>query len=141
MDFQVNIKGGEEILRESLQKIVGKASNVAVERGLKNGAEIVKRSMRQRVTKRSRSGNLEKSVTYRVKKEYLTDRAYSAVFGWSDIKVRTNKKGEATSTKDYGPVLEFDEKRRLRHLKIGFDDKQDEAVDAIMREVNKELKI
>lgn len=130
------------ILSKRLVKLAEAAKDDVLRKALEQGSERVVRAIQIRIStgaRRSR-GNLEKGITYRINSSYLTGRAQSATFGWKKLRVRTSRKGVATYVTDYGPVLEYDKKRRLRHLESGFEEARQSAETAMLAVIRRAMK-
>lgn len=118
-----------DALDEELRKLAALAEDRVMEEALEAGGETVVGGVGNRIDRDARrsTDTLKRSIKYRLDRSWMTERAYAVSFGWDKIAARRSKKGNVTYTTDYGPVLEFGEKRKLRHLKQGFEDTRDIA--------------
>lgn len=135
MRFRFKSYGDAEALSKELEGLIKLTDNGTLDEALTAGGDIVVEGIRGRIRSDARrsSGALAKSIKYRLDQAWLSGRTYAVVFGWSKDAVRKSKAGKTTYTTDYGPVLEFDSKRQLRHLESGFDEAKGAAEDAMAR--------
>lgn len=117
-----------------------------VESILKEGAGIIQSEVqlmvrtRARYQKAKRTGQLEASITYELhpergeaalgwKKIPISDgKGGRRVSGYTDVRGRRRK---ITTVADYGRLLEYSQRRQLRHMEEGFIDAEDRAVAAM----------
>lgn len=128
MKFKFEIIDDREVSDE-LMRLAKAASPDTLNDAITEGSEIVLEGIRNRIRSdaRRKTGALEGAIKYRIDSDWLSGRAVKSVFGWDKKLVRRSREGKPTYTTDYGPVLEYDSKRQLRHLEAGFDDTQQEA--------------
>ena len=135
MRMRFSVHNDYPVLSKKLLELAKAADAAMLHQALAAGSDIVVEAIRLRIrisAKRSR-GNLAQSIQYRISEDWFSGKATSATFGWDKVAVRVSKKGRTTYASDYGPVLEYDSKRRLRHLESGFEDSRDSAEAAMLR--------
>ena len=102
-------------------------------RALERGGAILVESVRSRIEPEGKStGNLRRSIGYRVDKE---NRWVNV--GWEDSR---RGFGKNTSAVVYGPILEFSDNRQLKHIYSGFKDGREKALNAMHEELEKAFK-
>lgn len=138
----MNSIGDVGVMSKQLEDLAGAADDEVLAGALQAGGDTVVEGIRARVRGDARrsSGNLARSIKYRLDSSYLTGRAYAVVFGWDKVPVRTSKEGKVTYTSDYGPILEYDSKRQLRHLESGFEDTRGQAEDQMLQTITQSIK-
>lgn len=142
MRISIRGYGDTEVLNKQLAALAQVAEDAVINQALADGGQIVVDGIRARIRKDARraTGNLERAIKYRLDSSWLTGRAYAVTFGWDKIAARTSKTGNVTYTTDYGPVLEFDGKRQLRHLEAGFEDARQEAEATMAHVIQQSIK-
>lgn len=136
MNFKINAVGDIALIDQELRALAAAADDAVIAEALEAGSEIMLSSIRAEVSAKAKdsTGKLASGLKFRLDKSYLTGRAYKAVFGWDRTPVRRSKAGKMTVVSDYGPVLEFSDNRKLRHLETGFEAAQADA-EAAMKTV------
>lgn len=101
-----------------------------IEAVLQAGVDIVKASVQDTVrnTARNPTGLLERSITAKI---YPRVAGGKAVMGWDETPIPGNRKrgyvdggGRARkvdTVDDYARILEYSERRQLRHMEVGYD--------------------
>lgn len=151
--FKVKAIGEVELLNDELKKLINLVDGEAIKGALKVGAELVQANIQEKVTSRIKNrakskGNLAKSIVYKIGVGRGEKKDGVATFYWDDIVVRTrrsNKESKSkryagpTSTATYGPILENDDKRILRHLEEGFEEVTNEVESAMLSVIQNEI--
>lgn len=121
--------------QEELMRLAKAAEDATLSEALTDGGDLMLAGMRAQIAANAKhqSGKLASALKYRLNTEYLSGRAYAATFGWEKIARRRSKKsGHTWYTSDYGPVLEYDSTRSLKHMEQGFEDTKDQAQNAMI---------
>ena len=116
---------------------------------LEEGAKIVQESVRRIVsnTAQNPSGALEKAITFETQPSQKR-----AVMGWEkspikDAKGRrkrssyvdsSGRRRKVTTVADYGRILEYSQRRQLRHMEVGFELAEEKALER-MEEMSDKL--
>ena len=105
---------------------------------LEAGAKIVQEAIQRQVSTKAKqaTGQLEASISYEIHAD--TGRA---PLGWKQSPIRgkggvrkrstyvgrSGKAGKVTTVADYGRILEYSQRRQLRHMEQGFIDAEEAA--------------
>ncbi|MBQ8537835.1 MAG: HK97 gp10 family phage protein [Clostridia bacterium] len=112
--------------RETLEDIVA------------SGGQILVEGVRGQI-RPSRTGTLESSITAEPLREFGFGDAVGVDIGWA--KIKRPRGSRSSHSHVYGPILEYSEKRQLRHMLEGFELSHVEAVGTMLKLVFKKLKV
>lgn len=127
---------GHQELIDDLAKYAGEMDNDFLAEVLSEAGDIIVHAVSYGID--SRSGTLEKSIGHAPVHSTLGNGKVIGVdIGWRRIKRPDGSRSSFTNI--YGPVLEFSDKRRMRHMLIGFDMSKSYAIDHMIQRVEKKL--
>lgn len=129
---------GHQMVMDDLKAYARMADSETVREALEAGAMIIVGSVRSTIDD-NRTGTLAKSIDYKLIGDSLgMGDAVGVDIGWKRIKrPGSGKSGYADI---YGPVLEYSEKRKLRHMLAGYEVAETYATDMMMHILLKKTK-
>ena len=158
--IKVSVKDGAADLIRDVQRVIAACGKSVIKEALDRAGDMIVQPAKVKVLTQQKSGTgaLAASVTAN---RFVSMRGQSAIgvkFGWKQTPITATYKRrigpkavsryrdgrghsrQVKSTADYGGILEYSEKRQLRHMECAYDENIDRAMDYLYREIDGNIK-
>ena len=127
---------GHQLLLKDLNAYARALDQRTLENVVESGAEIIVEAVRDQVNP-SRTGTLKQSITSQAIKGFGGQDTMGVDIGWARMKRPRGSRSSYTHV--YGPILEYSDTRKLRHMLEGYELSSVRATEAMLHIVYRKM--